>query len=102
MKDDLRTSHGYRVVRVRSKGRCACKPSANHGYAYHHRLVVAMFGWRLWPRDIVHHCNGDRMDNRVDNLEILTRSEHARLHAATQGRDDKGRFSKENRRERMK
>lgn len=30
---------------------------------------------------VIHHINGNRADNRLDNLQLLTRSEHAKLHA---------------------
>ena len=34
----------------------------------------------LKPEYDVHHKNFDKLDNRVENLEVLTRSDHLKLH----------------------
>lgn len=52
------------------------------GYVYEHRLVAReLVGGRVLRADEhVHHINGDRHDNRVENLQILSSEEHSRLH----------------------
>jgi hypothetical protein len=47
-------------------------PNANHdGWVYEHRLVMGdVIGRPLIPGETVHHRNGDRKDNRPENLEL--------------------------------
>jgi len=68
-------THGY--VLVHAPGH----PLANaNGYVYEHPdLAYEVYG--PFPHDaVVHHRDGDKSNNTPANLQVLTRSEHMRLH----------------------
>lgn len=63
---EVTDGHGYIRVMMRDH------PMANHkGYIPKHRLVMAEHLGRMLTRDeSVHHRNGDKTDNRIENLEL--------------------------------
>lgn len=81
-------------------------PYAIDGFVREHRLVAEKYllddinsieidGMRyLRPEYEVHHINGLRIDNRPENLMVLTKSEHCSLHGKLKKnkRDEFGRF----------
>lgn len=47
---------------------------------YARGVMAAEIGRLLRPDEIVHHINEDSTDDRPENLEIVTRAEHADIH----------------------
>lgn len=87
-KGDRITRLGYRAVTDWEH------PFATKGHlVLEHRLVAEKYllteensveinGKRyLRPDYIVHHKNHDRLDNRPENLEVMKKTDHSRLHA---------------------
>ena len=72
----LSRSHGY--IFVLAPGH----PNARKtGYVREHVKVMAdHLGRKIERHEIVHHINGDKLDNRLENLEVMTRAEHASHH----------------------
>ena len=58
-------------------------PMANNdGYALEHRMVLWDVGTVIPSGFHVHHRNGNRTDNRVENLEVASNSHHRKGHMA--------------------
>lgn len=55
--------------------------SSAKGYVREHRFVMeSMLGRSLRPNEIVHHKDGDTLNNDPSNLEIMNPLEHRREH----------------------
>ena len=67
---------GYKLIRIKNH------PHANPlGYIREHRVIMEKhLGRYMKPEERIHHLNGNKQDNRIENLQIVTIGEHNRIH----------------------
>uniref|UniRef100_A0A6M3KF57 Putative homing endonuclease n=1 Tax=viral metagenome TaxID=1070528 RepID=A0A6M3KF57_9ZZZZ len=56
-------------------------PKSHKNKVRAHRLIMENYLGRYIDRsEVVHHINGNRTDNRIENLLLMTNSEHSKYH----------------------
>lgn len=71
--------YNYAVVREHPK-------ATINGYVLHHRIVMENhLGRLLADSEVVHHKNNNKKDNDISNLEVMSKSDHSRMHNLERG-----------------
>jgi predicted DNA-binding protein (UPF0251 family) len=77
---------GY--VRLRTPTDSISKGESNGYIREHDYIMEKHIGRALTKDEVVHHINGIKTDNRLENLQLMTRAEHMKLHCILRKRGD--------------
>lgn len=56
------------------------RANSNGLYPLHRVLMENHLGRLLRPDELVHHKNEVKKDNRIENLEVVSRADHTKIH----------------------
>lgn len=82
--DCRKRTHGQRILSLKdrklSKGGYITM-RVNRTSKYLHRIIVENdIGRKLSKAEFVHHVDGNKLNNDISNLEIISNSDHAKIH----------------------
>lgn len=71
----------HEVIYMRMADYVRTWDNENRVWVYEHRVVIENYlGRKLSMNEHVHHIDGNPKNNSIDNLEVVTPEEHAKIH----------------------
>lgn len=76
-----RSENKAKGYRINTNGYYEITKGFNKGMSIHVIIAESIKGRKLKPNEVAHHIDENKLNNSPDNLQVMTNSEHARLHA---------------------
>ncbi len=77
VKPSIGAGGGYAIISLSQTGRKVSRTV--------HKIVLEAFIGQAPSNCVAHHLDGNRLNNALDNLQWITRSEHGRMHPSGKG-----------------
>ena len=69
-----------KAAQSRYKNCNECRYHKKNGKYEHRAIMEEHIGRKLSKNEIVHHKDGNKHNNDIDNLQVMSRQEHSRMH----------------------
>ena len=70
----------WKYTYISSEGYLVNCEDRNNKYLVHRKVMEDKLGRKLKSSEIVHHIDGNKLNNDPDNLMLVTRKEHINIH----------------------
>ena len=58
-------------------------PTSPHKYKFAHRKIMEEYiGRKLTTEEVIHHIDGDKLNNKLENLVLATKRDHGLMHGS--------------------
>src|SRR5690554_128991 len=76
----LGIKYGEKFFHISKDGYIVLEPRRGQKQYLHRLIMERKLGRKLESHELVHHIDGNKLNNHPDNLALTNRSEHARQH----------------------